>query len=94
MKTEDSAVSPGFTVWEDLVHDFLEMACFLSDRERDFLVDALRRHTAHAEAIHAYPCFAINGTVIVVCEEGNEHGTCWLYYPKAGKIVRYQVKKD
>ena len=85
MKTLDprSPVMVG-NVWEDLVSDFLEMACFLSRGEQDFLLDALRGQVA-AETIEAYPCFSIDGKIIVIAEQ-KPAGECWIYQPKQKKI--------
>ena len=73
----------GETVWEDLVRDFLEMACFLSRAEQEFLVNALRGQVT-AEVIEAYPCFSIDGKMIVVGERTS--GECWIYDPKEKRI--------
>ena len=97
MKTIDplSAVPAG-SVWEDLVTDFLEMACFLTPEEQDFLLDELRQRPTSADSIEVFPSFRIDGRIVVVCErlpsEGGPSGAireCWLYYPREKKIKKH-----
>ena len=57
------------SVWEYLVGDFLETACFLNSEERNCLVQELQRQNVKAESIDVHPCFSINGKIIIVCEE-------------------------
>ena len=83
----NNAYPSGFrVVWEDLVDDFLETGCRLSDEERALLLNQLRSQGVMAHAIHAYPSFTIGKKTIVVCDSGHSD-ECWLYYPKEKKIV-------
>lgn len=77
------------SVWQDLVHDFLEMACFLRTEEQELLVQELQKHNIQAENIDVYPCFAINGQVVIVCEEEGAAQACWLYFVKKQRIQKW-----
>ncbi len=80
---------PG-SVWQDLVHDFLEMACFLRPEEQEFLVRELQRQNIEAENIEVYPCFAINNRVVIVCETGQAQEECWFYFVKKQQIQKWK----
>lgn len=77
-------------IWEDLVNDFLEMACFLTEAERRAVIEALKEDEVRSDAISAYPCFSIDGRVIVIRDDSQAIHTCWLYQPKEGKINKYR----
>ncbi len=88
-------------IWEYLVSDFLEMACFLTHEEQEHLLAALRKEGVTATAIHAHPSFVINGRIIFIPDEGaaGESGNdpieeCWIYYPREKKIRRQVLKAD
>ena len=81
---------PAFSgsVWQDLVQDFLEMACFLRQEEQALLVREIQKENIQAENIDVYPCFAINNRVIIVCES-NAAQECWLYFVKKRQIQKW-----
>ena len=99
MKMSDPLSSvPESNVWEDLVSDFLEMACFLTREEQEFLIEALRRERAEASEIEVFPSFLIDGRIVVVCQRppGREATSairaCWLYDPREKKIEKSNLK--
>ena len=75
------------SVWEDLVMDFLEMACFLSPDQQTYLIEALEEEGTETDNVHVYPSFCIEGRVVIICEEKPVR-ECWLYYPKEKKLVK------
>ena len=79
------------SVWEDLVMDFLEMACFLSEDQQAYLIDTLWKNGTRAETLHVYPSFVIDGKMVAICEEEVKVRECWIYYPKGKKIDRMSV---
>ena len=74
-------------VWEDLINDFLEMACFLSQEERSYLVRKLAKEAIHADEIFTLPTFSIEKRLISICENVSPE-ECWLYFPKEKKIEK------
>ncbi len=75
-------------IWEYLVGDFLETACFLSIKEQACLIEELQRQKIQAESIDVHPCFSINGKVIVVCEKIAPK-ECWLFFTKHLYVQKY-----
>lgn len=74
-------------IWEDLVNDFLEMACFLSREERTCLLQELAKTDIRTEEIQVLPTFSIEKRQVSVCENGSPQ-EFWLYYPKEKKIEK------
>ena len=79
-------------VWRDLVADFLEMACFLTPQEQNFLLEALEKESVAAETIHVYPGFLIDGRMVMITEEPDVQAL-WLYNPKAGVIRKHGLRQ-
>ncbi len=82
-------------IWEDLVLDFLEMACFLESGQSRLLLRALRREKFNAQSIAVYPCFAVAGRFVIVLDR-HEHDAasanggaaqCWLFDPD-GRVIK------
>lgn len=88
MKNLESPLAGNGSVWQDLTHDFLEMACFLRPEEQDLLIRELQNQMIRAESIDVYPCFAINGRVVIVCEDATAQ-ECWLYLVKKQQIQKW-----
>lgn len=86
-------------VWEDLVSDFLEMACFLKTEEQVSLLTALRAEDIRTENLHVFPCFVIDGHVVVICEslqkdphpDPENNRSVWLFYPRQKEIERLEL---
>ncbi len=86
-------------VWEDLVSDFLEMACFLKPEDQICLLTALKSEDIRAENLNVFPCFAIDGHIIVICEELNRgqespemaNRSLWIFYPRKKEIERLEL---
>ena len=78
-------------VWEDLVQDFLEMACFLTPSERDFLIEKLQQEQTLPDSLRVYPSFIIGDRLIVVCEDGFA-SECWIYYPKEKRVEKSRLE--
>lgn len=79
---------PGGNVWQDLVCDFLEMACFLKPDDHTYLIEELQKQNVKADSIDVHPCFSINGKVIIVCEEIVPR-ECWLFFAKRRQVTRW-----
>ena len=80
-------------IWEDLVNDFLEMACFLSDHERNLLLQKLGEEKIAATSIHVCPSFVVDQKIVIVSEEVNIEES-WFYYPRDKRIERYPLKQN
>ncbi len=80
------------SVLEDIVQDFLEMACFLKPAEQRFLINELLKESLNAESIEVYPCFSINGRAVIICEE-NSVEECWMYFVHKGHIEKWSKQK-
>lgn len=88
MKNLEPVLAGTGSVWQDLTHDFLEMACFLRPDEQNLLIRELQKQTIRAESIDVYPCFAVNGRVVIVCEDADAE-ECWLYLVKKQRIQKW-----
>ena len=51
MKNQETYLGLAPGVWEDLVHDFLEMACFLKIEDQNLLVQELQKQKIQAEIV-------------------------------------------
>ena len=80
------------SVWEDLVNDFLEIGCFLTEESREFLLQELRCLKMRGDWISVHPTFSIGGRVIVVCDE-KQINECWFYDPKGRKIEKIKIEE-
>jgi len=85
-----SHATPGAPVWEDLVHDLLDVSCAVAKDGRDFLCEVLRARNIRAEEIRRHSSFTID-RVVVVIREGGDIDECWFYDPKI-KRVRKLIK--
>ena len=95
MKFEDGfPFAPAPEVWEDLVRDFLELDCLLSEDERNLLVEELRHEGVQASAIQVHPSFAVDGRVIVICEGMPAARACWLYHPKTRTLEKMSTESE
>ena len=77
-------------IWEDLVVDFLEVACLLRKDEQNILLEKLREHIVSAYEISSYPSLALSETVIVICEDPSVK-ECWIYSPKRKETKVFRV---
>lgn len=75
-------------VWEDLVVDFLELACFMTEEQQDYLIHQLSLLNLQAESIEVHPCFSVQGKLVVVCEEIPVQ-ECWVYFSRKKKIQKW-----
>ena len=89
-RTDFSSHHTPVSVWKYLVHDFLEMACFLTNDQRDYLIEELGQEETQADFIRVHPSFSTEGRVIVVCEEGAAN-ECWLYSPREKKLLKRKL---
>ena len=78
-------------MWDYVLDDFLELACPLTEEERDLLLGELRTSKIRAESIDVHATFSVDGRLVIVLD-GMRAYECWLYYPKAGKIEKYPLK--
>ena len=66
------------SIWEDLVQDYLELACLLKPSEQERLIGALQHENIQAESIEAYPCFTVDGRMVILCGKDRVQ-ECWFY---------------
>ncbi len=78
--------------WEYIVDDFMEMACFLSEEKRLFLIEEMRLSRKISDAMEVHPSFTMDKNLVVVID-GPKVEECWLYYPQQKKIEKYVVGK-
>lgn len=92
MKTDSLSQSLLSCVLADIIQDFLEMTCKLAEKERTYLVRELAQESVSSDAIEIHAAFSIGGRIIVV---GNAQASeCWLYAPKARKILKMRWPKN
>lgn len=90
--SEPPSAFPLAHVWEDLVNDFLEMACFLTEEERARLLGELLADGTKADAIHVHPGFSIDGRLVIVCEGADDLREFWIYEPREKKIRKQKIE--
>jgi hypothetical protein len=79
-------------VWRDVVNDFLEMACFLTDAERLYLMQAMQSDGVKSDTIYVHPSFSIDGRLVIVCED-EKISDCLIYYPRKKKLEKIKTGK-
>ncbi len=67
-----------FESWKYLVDDFLEIACFLNEAERGFLIEKINLPGADEEKVAVHTAFSISGKLIVLAEE-KDIQELWIY---------------
>ncbi len=82
--------APG--IREDLVADFLEIACRLKEKEREFLIRALASSPPGENVIGSHGAFSMDGKLIVVCEGPGGFRECWLYFPEKRRIKKMALE--
>lgn len=80
------------TVWPYLVNDFLEMACFLTESQREFLLQKLSSSNITAHQIDVHPCFSIQDRMIIVAKD-IEFREYWLYSAERRQIVKGGIQR-
>lgn len=81
----------GFSPWEYLVRDFLDIACKLDEESQLLLVEELRLENGSKKSLDIHSTFSIGGRLISVLKNQNPN-ECWLYYPEKQKIEKYKLK--
>lgn len=71
--------------WEDLVEDFLEVACRINQAQRITALEHLRLDGITAEHLEVHPAFSIQGRLMVVVR-GAEISKCILYFVRNGRF--------
>jgi len=79
-------------IWEDLVTDYLEVACSLPTNQRNLLVGHLKSQGLQAPSIRTHPTFSSKGRLIVILQAAAIQ-ECWLFYPQAEQITKFAVKR-
>ena len=92
MPTESLIPVKHFSFCEYVVDDFLEVACFLKEDKRRFLIEELRLQGAGGGTLNAYGSFSMAERLVVVIE-GPAIQECWLYYPDQGKIEKHLLRR-
>ena len=67
------------------------MACFLSESERERLLNDLRFHQCRADSIDVHPTFSMEGKLISMVEKA-EIKECWLYHLDGKRIEKYRLR--
>lgn len=76
--------------WKYLVDDFLEMACFLNEKERGFLIEKIVISGSWAENISAHPAFSISGKLIALTEK-EPIRELWVYDAKLKEVKCFKL---
>ena len=71
--------------WEDIVEDFLEVACRMSTDQREVALEALRKQGLSLDHLEVHPAFSLEGRLMVVLR-GIDVRHCSLYFVDKGKI--------
>lgn len=71
--------------WEDLVEDFLEVACRMNQAQRETALENLRLDSITSEHLEVHPAFSIEGRLMVVLR-GTEISKCTLYFVRNGRF--------
>ncbi len=85
-----TAPSNNKEVWRYLAEDFLQLACLLTEEERDCLIAALAASPREAESIHAVSGFMLEKTLVAVCEEKAPEEV-WLFFPREKRVKKLGV---
>ena len=79
-------------VWEDLVQDFLEIACLLTEGEQKFLIEELQQEGVETDYLQVYPSFNVDNRLVVI-SEAPQALECWVYYPKDKKLIKRRLEE-
>ncbi|MBN1687728.1 MAG: hypothetical protein JW893_01360 [Candidatus Omnitrophica bacterium] len=93
MTTSIQSQAPTHHVWEDIVNDFLEIACQLLERERHFLIRKLRHRDIRAEHLQDHQSFSLEKKLVVVCKDPGIQ-ECWVYFPDALRVAKYKIDRS
>ncbi len=78
--------------WEDLVEDFLEVACRMSTRQRELALECLRQEGVDAQHLEVHPAFSLEGKLMVILR-GAAVYRCSVYFVECGKIETLDIGK-
>lgn len=78
--------------WEDLVEDFLEVACRMNARQRELALECLRLEGVEAEHLEVHPAFSLEGKMMIILR-GAAVSRCAVYFVESGKIETLDVGK-
>lgn len=73
--------------WEDLINDFLEVACRLDPGQRALAIDALKSENISTEHLEVHPAFSIDGKIMIVLKPGSMK-ECLFYFLEQRKIEK------
>mgnify|MGYP000446638784 CR=1 FL=1 len=79
--------------WEDLINDFLEVACRLAPDERALAINALKSENISAEHLEVHPAFSIDGKVMVVLKPGLMK-ECLFYFLEQRRIEKKSFNEN
>lgn len=71
--------------WEDLVEDFLEVACRMNRAQRETALESFRLESITSEHLEVHPAFSVEGRLMVVLN-GTEISKCTLYFVRNGRV--------
>ena len=79
-----------FEAWKYLVDDFLEMACHLNEKEREFLIERMADDADTSEEISSHPSFLMSGKLIAFTEK-EDIRELWIYNARQKKVRCFKV---
>lgn len=79
--------------WQDLVNDFLEVACRLDPEQRALAIAALESENISSEHLEVHPAFSIDGKIMVVLKPGVMK-ECLFYFLEQRKIERKYLGRN
>lgn len=79
--------------WEDLVEDFLEVACRMNRAQRETALESFRAESITSEHLEVHPAFSVEGRLMVVLN-GTEISKCALYFVRNGRIETISLESS
>ena len=79
-----------FESWKYLVDDFLEMAFFLNEKERGFLIEKIALRGAAQEKISSHAAFSMSGKLITLAEKETIE-ELWIYDARQKKVKCFKL---
>lgn len=79
--------------WEDLVEDFLEIACRMNRAERSPVLENLRQEGLSAEHLDVHPAFSIQGRLMVILKKAPVR-KCTVYVLRSGRFETMEISSE
>ncbi len=80
------------TTWKDIVNDFLEVGCQLSQTERDCVMKIFEKQKVCSSYVEVHPAFSFNGHLVVILKQDTVQ-KYWIYN-KIQKEIQAEALED